>query len=207
MTPSQYEQLARESLAEITDVKNVGGLAAESTDGDGVITMRFECLLGGYPGWQWNVSLAHVEGYDPTVIEAELLPADGSLLAPDWVPWSERLAEYKAAQAAAESQEDDSDLDDMDESDLHDDEMDDDFDEELAVMDDTQLADRDGDEDDFADDGPALVGEPDDAGDSADDADDESDIGSGEADSDDTGDSDAEADEIADYGAQDTEDL
>lgn len=132
--PSQYEVLSREALLEITPENTVGGLIAESTDDDGVITMRYECLLGGYPGWQWNVSLAHVDGYDPTVIEAELLPDAGALLSPDWVPWSERLADYKAAQEAAgllaeealdaeaSATDDDDDLDDeLDEDDLDDD--------------------------------------------------------------------------------------
>lgn len=126
--PSQYETLAREALLEITPAQTIGALASESTDDDGVITVRFASLLGGYPGWQWNVSLAHVDGYDPTVIEAELLPDQGALLSPDWVPWSERLAEYKAAQEAAgleaeqggeadedgASQDDEGDLDDED---------------------------------------------------------------------------------------------
>ncbi len=99
--PSQYETLAREALVEITPGTTIGDLASESKDDDGVITLRFASGLGGYPGWQWNVSLSHVDGYDPTVIEAELLPDAGALLSPDWVPWSERLADYKAAQEAA----------------------------------------------------------------------------------------------------------
>jgi hypothetical protein len=127
---SQYEDLARASLLEITKPDNVGELIAQTTDDDGVITVRFASVQEGYPGWQWNVSLAHVEGYDPTVIEAELLPADGALLAPDWVPWSDRLADYKAAQEAAGLEADalvaDDDDDDPDEdADLDDDDLDD----------------------------------------------------------------------------------
>ena len=34
------------------------------------------------------------------MLETELMPGDGALLAPDWVPWADRLEEYKAAQAA-----------------------------------------------------------------------------------------------------------
>ena len=33
-----------------------------------------------------------------------LLPGENSLVAPDWVPWSERLADYKALQAELEAQ-------------------------------------------------------------------------------------------------------
>lgn len=142
--PSQYEQLAREALGEITPEKTVGNVVAESTDDDGVITLRFESLLGGYPGWQWNVSLAHVDGYDPTVIEAELLPAAGALLSPDWVPWSERLAEYKAAQEAAGLSEEAAAAD----GDLDGEPGDDDDDDELDGDDDDELDDDDDDEGD-----------------------------------------------------------
>ena len=129
--PSPYEDLARVSLLEITKAGTIGELIAETTDDDGVITLRFTSLQEGYPGWQWNVSLAHVEGYEPTVIEAELLPADGALLAPDWVPWSDRLADYKAAQEAAGLEadalatEDDDEDDPDDDADLDDDDLDD----------------------------------------------------------------------------------
>ena len=55
--------------------------------------------MGGYPGWHWTVSVAELPDEEPTVLEAELLPGDGALLAPDWVPWSERLEDYEDAQA------------------------------------------------------------------------------------------------------------
>ena len=44
----------------------------------------------------WTVSIARVGDDEPTVLEAELLPREGALLAPDWVPWAERLADYQA---------------------------------------------------------------------------------------------------------------
>ncbi len=65
-----------------------------------MVSLRFENLLAGYPGWFWTVSLARLDDDEPTVLEVELLPGDGALLAPDWVPWAERLADYQAAQAA-----------------------------------------------------------------------------------------------------------
>ena len=57
--------------------------------------MLFAATMAGYPGWHWTVSVAELPGEEPTVLEAELLPGDGALLAPDWVPWSERLEDYK----------------------------------------------------------------------------------------------------------------
>ena len=46
----------------------------------------------GYLGWAWTVTLARVpRGRTATVSEVDLLPGEGALLAPAWVPWSERL--------------------------------------------------------------------------------------------------------------------
>ena len=49
------------------------------------VTVRFASAQPGYPDWLWTVSVADVEGGEPTVLEAELLPGEGSLLAPDWL--------------------------------------------------------------------------------------------------------------------------
>jgi hypothetical protein len=65
------------------------------------------------------------------------MPGEGALLAPDWVPWVDRLEEYRVAQAALAAQpggelidddEMDDDLDDLedDDSDDSDDGIDDD---------------------------------------------------------------------------------
>ncbi|MBS1672698.1 MAG: DUF3027 domain-containing protein [Actinobacteria bacterium] len=91
--------LALAALHEITPAATVGPPAGYLPEADGVISLRFENRLGGYPGWYWTVSVAQVDDAEPTVLEAELLPGDGALLAPDWVPWAERLAEYRAHQA------------------------------------------------------------------------------------------------------------
>lgn len=132
---SPYEELARGALLEITPATAVGQLVSVIDEGDGAQSLLFESMQPGYPGWKWTVSIAHVDGEEPTVLEAELMPGDGSLLSPDWVPWSDRLADYKAAQAAAgaidESDDDDDDPDDDDdtaddESDDEDDELDED---------------------------------------------------------------------------------
>lgn len=140
MPNSQYEKLARGALLEITDTASIGALVGEQVESDGAVSVIFASAMRGYPGWNWTVSIAHIEGSEPTVLEAELMPAEGALLSPDWVPWSERLADYKAAQAATEaadaekmatdesSSSDDYDHDDDDEDDLDDDEEDDDDD-------------------------------------------------------------------------------
>jgi Protein of unknown function (DUF3027) len=57
-----------------------------------VVTHAFAATLAGYRGWHWAVSLARTADSDePTVDEVVLLPGDGAVLAPPWVPWDERV--------------------------------------------------------------------------------------------------------------------
>ncbi|WP_231872692.1 DUF3027 domain-containing protein [Microbacterium oleivorans] len=117
--------LARAALREVTPESTIGEAAGYVVEDGGVVSLRFANRMDGYPGWFWTVSVAVVEGAEPTVLEVELLPGDGALLAPEWLPWAERLAEYQAAQAAAgeddESEDDeDDDASDEDEDDAED---------------------------------------------------------------------------------------
>ncbi|WP_295788837.1 DUF3027 domain-containing protein [uncultured Microbacterium sp.] len=121
--------LALSALHEITAPDTVGPPAGYTTEDDGAVSLRFHTRLSGYPGWFWTVSVAVVDEAEPTVLEVELLPGDGALLAPDWVPWATRLAEYQAAQEAAahaddelDEDEDESDDDESDDDDVDDDE-------------------------------------------------------------------------------------
>ena len=96
-----HQSLALAALHEITTAESIGELIEETIDHDGVATLHYECKLDGYPNWVWNVSLATLEGEERTVMEAELLPVEGALVAPEWVPWSVRLAEFLEAQKQA----------------------------------------------------------------------------------------------------------
>ncbi|QOD93993.1 DUF3027 domain-containing protein [Chryseoglobus sp. 28M-23] len=128
---SVLEPIARAALEEITPATTIGALR-DVTVADDVATVRFATRQGGYLGWFWTVSLAVNPGLEPSVLETELMPGEGALTAPDWVPWSDRLEDYLAQQAAdAESEGDDDDSDDdhdHDEHDLHGDDGDDVFD-------------------------------------------------------------------------------
>ena len=134
VTADERARIARDALREITPDTTVGDLVSQTDEGEGVTTLEFAATMSGYPGWHWTVSVAEVEDEAPTVLEAELLPGDGALLAPDWVPWSERLEDYRAAQAAvaadAEDDDEESDEDESDEDESDDDEPDDDVDHE-----------------------------------------------------------------------------
>lgn len=125
--PEALEALSRAALAEITPERTVGQLR-EATEADGVATLLFSTTMGGYPGWVWTVSVSTIDPEAPSVLETELMPGDGALVAPDWVPWADRMDEFlaqQAEQAAAEADaaddDDDADDDDADEHDLHDD--------------------------------------------------------------------------------------
>lgn len=121
---------ARDALKEITPESTIGAPAGHIVEGEHVLSLLFECTMSGYPGWHWTVTLSRIDDESaPSVLEAELMPGERALLAPDWVPWSERLADYQAAQeaiAAAEADaETDDDADDLDADDDDDDDTDD----------------------------------------------------------------------------------
>lgn len=151
--PVDYTDLARTALLEVTPESSIGAPVGTVDEGDGVVSVLFANRMPGYPGWRWTVSVAKVGDEDPTVLEVELMPGDGSLVAPEWVPWSERLAEYRAAQDHESDEESDDESDDEDdEDDDFDDESDEDSDDEDADYDDAdddEADDESDDDDDF----------------------------------------------------------
>lgn len=206
--------LALAALREITPEATVGAPADYRVEAGGVVSLRFANRLPGYPGWFWTVSIARVEDAEPTVLEVELLPGDGALLAPDWVPWAVRLADYHAAQAALAEAAHDEDDEDLDEDADDDEDLDDvedldasDFDDDgspilhagdVDGVDIDELAEAGADDDeDFDDD----VSDDDDSDDEDDDSDDED-----SDDSDDEDDDDSEDDEDSDDSDDDEDD-
>lgn len=162
--PEADFDLGRTALLEITSAESIGANAGSIDEGDGVTTVYFETLLSGYPGWRWTVSIAHVDGVEPSVLETELTPGDDALLSPAWIPWVDRLADYKAAQdAAGEESDDDSDDEDDDDDDLgsdvlHGGDVDgidiDELEDELLAPSDDGVDESDDSDDESDDDGP-----------------------------------------------------
>ena len=108
---SAAQARARAALGEIAAEAEVGEFLGSRPEADGVTSYLWACRKPGYPDWQWTVTLAEFE--EPSVLELELLPTDASVLAPEWVPWSVRLAEYRAAQReAAQADASDAESDD-----------------------------------------------------------------------------------------------
>lgn len=137
--------MARAALLDFTPADTIGRVIGHVAEEEHVVTLWFECRLAGYPGWHWAVSLSRIgDETKPTVLESELMPGESALLAPEWVPWSERLAEYQASKLAHDDEhdDDDSDDDDLDDDDEHDDDEHDDEDDD----------DDDSFDDGFADD-------------------------------------------------------
>src|SRR5699024_153803 len=90
--------------ARLTDAVDVARTAVEEFASDGVgehldaiveapftTTHRFVSELPGYRGWHWACVLALVPGGEVTIDEISLLPGEGAVVAPEWVPWEKRI--------------------------------------------------------------------------------------------------------------------
>jgi hypothetical protein len=103
-TFGEHEHLARAAAVEYAEKAYVGALLETVDEGESSISYLFASKLKGYEGWRWSVTLFEGAPEKPTVSEVVLLPGTDSLLAPSWVPWSERLADWKALQVELEAQ-------------------------------------------------------------------------------------------------------
>ena len=83
---------ARAGLLEVASPEEVGEYAGAVADAERLVTHRFTSLRPGYRGWHWYATVARVpRSKKVTVSEVGLLPSEDALLAPEWVPWSERV--------------------------------------------------------------------------------------------------------------------
>ncbi len=87
-------ELARQAvLADAGNAKYVGEFLDADFDADSrLASYLFEAFLPGYKGWRWVVTAVKVdEDSHPTICDVVLLPGPDSLLAPEWVPYIERI--------------------------------------------------------------------------------------------------------------------
>lgn len=83
---------ARAAIIEFSGEGVVGDYLGASFDDPASVTHRFLASMSGYHGWQWAVVLATYPGADHTTVsEVVLVPGPDALLAPQWVPWNERV--------------------------------------------------------------------------------------------------------------------
>jgi len=88
----QAVDLARAAAIEVAGPGSVGEHAGVAAEADRVVTHLFACLDPAYRGWRWAVTLTRASrAKTATVSESVLLPGPESILAPEWVPWRERL--------------------------------------------------------------------------------------------------------------------
>jgi hypothetical protein len=104
--------VARTAIEGIAQASEIGEHLAARSEGDRLVTHLFESKLPGYVGWQWYAVLTrNSRSKVVTVNELGLLPSEDSILAPEWVPWAERVrpedAQAEDAQAEAPAGESD----------------------------------------------------------------------------------------------------
>lgn len=84
--------VARAAIEGIAPAEQIGQHLAAKSEGDRLVTHLFESKLAGYGGWQWYAVLTrNSRSKVVTVDELGLLPSDDSILAPEWIPWAERV--------------------------------------------------------------------------------------------------------------------
>lgn len=83
---------ARAAVAEFSGPEMVGDYLGVGYEDPNTATHRFLAHLPGYQGWQWAVVVAAYPGADhATISEVVLVPGPTALLAPEWVPWEQRV--------------------------------------------------------------------------------------------------------------------
>jgi hypothetical protein len=85
--------LAREAAESIAEQGTVGDHLGMQMDDERLATHFFACTARSYPGWRWAITVARVpRGKVATVCETNLVPGEGALLSPQWLPYADRLA-------------------------------------------------------------------------------------------------------------------
>ncbi len=111
ITPDQAEQphprlaaavdaartAARVDAAEVDPRDNdgvevVGAHVGVEVEGATAATHFFDANYPGYRGWRWAVTVSTAGDDEPvTISEVVLLPGPDALVAPEWVPWDQRV--------------------------------------------------------------------------------------------------------------------
>ena len=88
------QQIARDAaLADAELASQVGDFVSVEYDDDNrVATYLFKAEVAGYLGWRWCITVAKVEeDATPTVCDVVILPGPDSLIAPDHIPYRDRI--------------------------------------------------------------------------------------------------------------------
>ncbi len=83
---------ARAALLEEVDAGDVGEHLGHVVEGERLVTHLFSCERAGYVGWHWSVTVARAPRQKVvTVDEIVLVPGAEAVVAPEWVPYRERI--------------------------------------------------------------------------------------------------------------------
>lgn len=83
---------ARAALVEEVGAADIGDHLGHLVEGERVVTHLFACTRRGYSGWRWSVTVARASRQKTvTIDEIVLMPGDDALVAPEWVPYKERI--------------------------------------------------------------------------------------------------------------------
>ena len=90
LSPGAVE-VAREVVEELGE-EHVGEHIGVTVTESGAVVHRFRSLMPGYKGWEWIAVLASVPGSgEITVNEVSLQAGKQATLAPEWVPYEDRI--------------------------------------------------------------------------------------------------------------------
>jgi hypothetical protein len=83
---------ARSQLVGAVGADEVGDHLGYVADDERVLTHWFGTTHPGYVGWRWGVTIARAPRQKvPTANEIVLLPGTDALVAPEWIPWKDRV--------------------------------------------------------------------------------------------------------------------
>lgn len=83
---------AREAAVAEAGAAQIGEHLGHLVEGERLVTHYFASTHPGYRGWRWAVTLTRASrAKTVTVNEVVMLPGDEAIVAPEWVPWSDRV--------------------------------------------------------------------------------------------------------------------
>jgi hypothetical protein len=83
---------ARAALVADVGAADVGDYLGHVVEGERLVSHLFAATRRGYVGWHWSVTVARASRQKHvTVDEVVLVPGDGAIVAPEWVPYKERI--------------------------------------------------------------------------------------------------------------------
>ena len=85
-------ELALAAAEDVAGIGNVGAHLGVQPEGERVATHLFAANERGYVGWRWAVTVTRASRSKlVTVDETVLVPGEGAIMPPQWLPSSERL--------------------------------------------------------------------------------------------------------------------